>query len=282
MTITTNLIRLLVPRSLRNAVRRPRVLVSRLAAKLAAMCGQFDIVKVTDDWELKCHPICSRDFSVFQTDPEQRNELATFIEQIRPGLRFLDIGAHWGVFTLAALRYGGDGTRCLCIEASKPAVATLNTNLSLNNQLERVTIVNAACGASVGTLQMLTTGAGGSDYFVVPSEPRPDTIQVPQITIDSVCGVEHFTPTHIKIDVEGYEEEVLRGGWATIQFHEPVLFIELHGLHICARKKDPETVLTLLTQLGYTTWVSVDGSTLGNAEMKAASYCMRFFATKPR
>ncbi|MCB1209725.1 MAG: FkbM family methyltransferase [Verrucomicrobiales bacterium] len=280
MTATKNLIRHLVPRPIRNAIRRPKVLVTRIAAKLSAMCGRFDMVKMTTDWELKCHPLCKPDFAVFQTDPEQRDELTRFIEQIKPGLHFLDVGAHWGVFSLAALRYGGESAKCLCIEASNAAAATLKANFALNDKLGQVTIVNAACGEHVGTLQMLTTGAGGSDYFVVPSEPRPDTIQVPQVTVDSVCESESFSPTHIKIDVEGYEEEVLRGAQRTIQRHEPALFIELHGHHIHARIKEPETVLALLTQLGYTQWTSVDGKLLGQPELIAANYCVRFFATK--
>lgn len=255
-------IRTMVPRGLRNAMRRPKVTLSRIKAKIFHLAGGTSEVRITSTITLKCHPLCNGEFYVFSTDPEQQAEMKSFIQTLAAGTQFLDVGAHWGVFSLVAMKAGGHGSRAICIEASDQAAKVLCENLCLNQVQNLVSVVNSACGDKVGELRMLTTGAGGADYFVVPAEERPDTITVPQVTADSVCDSAHFQPTHMKVDVEGFEEEVLRGAKRVLSQFKPHLFLELHGDIIHRRGKNPEVVLDLLQDAGYSSWVSVDGGRL--------------------
>jgi FkbM family methyltransferase len=261
-----DLVRLIVPRSLRNAMRRPKVTLSRIKAKLFHIAGGTSTARITRSITVKCHPLCTGEFTVFDADPEQRAEIDGFIATITPGVQFLDIGSHWGVFSLVAMHAGGPGSRAICIEASDEAAKVLRENLRLNKLHDMVTIVNSACGEKVGELKMLTTGAGGADYFVVPADDRPDTILVPQVSADSVCDRNQFKPTHVKIDVEGFEEEVLRGARGILTLHRPLVFLELHGDLIKRRGKNPATVLDILHELGYTQWRSVDSTAIVSRE----------------
>jgi len=69
-------------------------------------------------------------------------------------------------------------------------------------------------------------------------------------------------PTHIKIDVEGDEAAVLRGGRGIFQQpSRPLLFIELHNRMVRARGGDPEETLLLLKDLEYETY-ALDGRAL--------------------
>lgn len=256
------LIRLIVPRGLRNALRRPKVSLSRIKAKLFHFVGGTSTAHIAEGITLKCHPLCNGEFSVFKQDHEQQAEMEGFIQIITPGTQFLDIGSHWGVFSLVAMKIGGSGSRAICIEASDQAVKVLRENLCLNQVQDLVSVVNSACGEKVGELRMLTTGAGGADYFVVPADERPDTITVPQVSADSVCESSRFQPTHMKVDVEGFEEEVLRGARRVLSEFKPHLFLELHGDIIHRRGKSPEAVLDMLQEVGYSLWVSVDGGRL--------------------
>jgi FkbM family methyltransferase len=243
--------------------------------KFRFLSGEPAHVQIRPDWLVACHPICVPEFTVFLNDAEQRAELNFFVHYCQPKMQLLDAGAHWGVFTLAAFRYGGSGTNCVCVEPSPAAARVLMVNLSANRVERDTSIVRAAAGDRDGTASMLTTGAGGADYFVVPSEVRPDTVEVPQVELTGLCRRLEFNPTHVKIDVEGFEKEVLLGARELLEECKPILFLELHGDLIRARGNDPEDVLHLLTQIGYSRWEEA-GKLTNLAALKRDKFNNRF------
>lgn len=279
MKAITKLIRTIVPRSVRNALRRPSVTWARCIAKLKFAVGIAPRVKLTHDFEVRCHPICQSEFSVFSQDREQAAEMTKFVEIVRPGFKILDVGAHWGAFTLAALKKAGAAGSVICIEASGPVIRVLRENICLNNIVSQVTVVNAACGDANGTIPMLTTGAGGADYFVVPSESRPDVITVAQVTADSVCEQYQFSPHLVKIDVEGFEEEVVKGAKKMLRNSRPIVFLELHGEQIRARGRCPEDVLEAFSEAGYSVWRSVgDGIPMLHSDLASRGFNARVYS----
>jgi FkbM family methyltransferase len=275
----TDCIRRWVPRSLRNALRRPSETCRRWMAKLRHGLGVDESIQPSPGWLLRCHPLCIGEFSAFETDPEQRRELQSFVSHCRPGMQFMDVGSHWGMFTLAALHHGGPEARSLAVEASDAAAAVLAKNLALNGVADRVALIRAACGDCPGTLAMLTTGAGGADYFVVPDSERPDCIRVEQVTIDQLVEKYGFQPTHLKVDVEGYEQEVLAGAGRTLRELRPLLFLELHGDFIRRRGGDPEQMLNALTDCGYVQWRDVEGNVLAPESIRSRQHNLRFLAS---
>ena len=77
--------------------------------------------------------------------------------------------------------------------------------------------------------------------------------RVQAVTIDQMA-LEFGTPTHLKIDVEGHEAAVLRGGRSTLQRFSPLLFLELHNEMVVSAGENPYVTLNELTQLGYDTF----------------------------
>ena len=49
------------------------------------------------------------------------------------------------------------------------------------------------------------------------------------IKLDDFVSARGLKPTHVKIDVEGAEPDVLQGGRETLRRHRPVLFLSTHG-----------------------------------------------------
>jgi FkbM family methyltransferase len=274
------LARMLVPRAIRNALRRPSVTAGRIFSKLSYRFGGVAHVTMRQNWIVICHPLAETLFNVFVDDPAQSAEMDEFIQHCSPGMQLVDVGAHWGVFSLAAVRYGCAPKNVIAIEASPEAMEVLKVNLGLNGA-ESVHVVCAAAGAHAGELEMLTTGAGGADYFVVPEETRSDTVRVKQVTISELCDKFSIAPTHLKIDVEGFEEEVLQGAFAIIRKLSPIIFLELHGDMIRRRHKDPTTVLNQLTSLGYHHWQQ-QGKKLTLSMLEAENFNGRFVCLPAR
>ena len=273
-----NLLRAVIPRTIRNALRRPGASLRQLFQRWNYARGKVEEVRILPGWTVRCHPICVDEFGVFQRDAEQELEMQCFARLSAPGMHFLDVGTHWGVFTLAALHFGGGEVRVMGIEASDAAARVYRENLVLNSAGDRVTLINAACGDRVGELKMLTTGAGSADYFVHADENRPDTITVPQVSIDHAVSTRGFVPSHLKIDVEGFEEEVLVGARNTLTTHRPILFLELHGDFIRQRHRRPEAVLDLLKSMNYGCWQRLDGGPLDFESLERKQFNVRFVA----
>jgi len=189
---------------------------------------------------------------VFATDPAQAVELNTFIAYCRPGMQFLDVGAHYGLFALAAIRFGGQTAKVVAVEASAKVSKILRANLEANNVTERVHVVDAAMGERDGTLEMLSTGPAGSDYFVSAPAGRTDTTPVCQLSMLTVLQRTKMQPTHVKIDIEGFESEAIFGAMDCLRQYRPILFLELHLDYLRLRGHDPTRILRQLRECGYT------------------------------
>jgi FkbM family methyltransferase len=125
----------------------------------------------------------------------------------------LDIGAHVGLWSMILVKH------FQTVEAFEP-VPTLRECWKKN--LEGVTnayIRPVALGATCGDSEMVYIDGNSGNSRVMMG----GGVQVKMLTVDSMmCDSVDF----IKIDVEGYEYEVLQGARETIVFWQPVVLIE--------------------------------------------------------
>jgi FkbM family methyltransferase len=241
----------MIPREVRNWVRSPTRSARYIGNHMLSAAGVTRSIAPRNSWNLHCHPTSFGAFQVFQRDPLQSAELDDFISMCAPGMRFIDIGAHHGFYTLAALHYGGAEARAIAIEASSVAALVLQKNIALNHLQSRVKQLNLALGDKDGSVLMLSTGPFGGDYMMIPACARADATPVKQRSLDSIVNEMQFAPTHIKIDVEGYEPEVVDGAIGTLERYHPIISFELHGPTLKLRKIDPLEVLRRLRRAGY-------------------------------
>jgi FkbM family methyltransferase len=267
--VLRQLLREIVPRPLRNAGRRPASTLAWAWQEAAYYLGWSSSVDVTPDWRVRCHPASRIAFESARGEPDFRAEIAGFVRACSPGMRLLDVGAHVGFFTLAALHYGGPDSRAIAVEPSASAMRILGANVRLSGAADRVTLVRAGLGATRGTMRVLTTGAGGLYQVIRPSAPRPDAVEVPAMRLDDLVADRAFAPTHVKIDVEGFETDVLEGGREYLARHRPVVFLELHGSLLRQAGGDPARTLALLGEYGYRAYES-HGTAVSTREAAAA------------
>ena len=149
--------------------------------------------------------------------------LERFFKSLNSKSVVLDIGADVGIYTLIA----GKKTKNIhCFEPDPYAVYLMKKNI------ERLNINPTIVRKFVG-----------------------DKNASNMITIDTYCQQNNVYPTHIKIDIEGYEIFALRGMDKTLTWYGPKLFIEFHERIIKERlklsQKDVDNFFKFLKKHGY-------------------------------
>jgi FkbM family methyltransferase len=157
------------------------------------------------------------------------NDMAFLLHFLRPADVFFDIGANVGSYTLLAC--GVCRAKTIAIEASAYTAAITHKNISLNNLQDKATLINAAAGAEAGVLTF-SKNEDTTNHIISPDEtPNTEVETVRVITIDSL--VVNDNPALIKIDVEGFETEVLKGMHNTLKQESlKAIIIELNGSSI--------------------------------------------------
>ncbi len=154
-----------------------------------------------------------------------RRELDLVREHLGDG-DFVDVGAHIGLYTVAAALHGKG--RVLAFEPNPSARAQLTANIALN-ECTNVIVVPKAVG-----------DAPGSALLHVPTTPDPsfsslaggrfaegDPIDVEVTTVDAEVEAAGLRPSVVKIDVEGGELAVVGGMQRTLERDRPVLLVEV-------------------------------------------------------
>lgn len=250
-SVLRTLTRAAVPRRVRNWLRSPRQSVRWLLNTCRAPVSH----PIRPDWSLRCpRNAIERAFHLQAQDPPQVREFDDFIRHIRGAGRvtLLDVGCHFGIFCFAAIRYGAAGSRALGVDPSSEARAMVEEIARLNDWTERVAFHQAAVGAHDGEIELVETGLTGAGYMVRPHQhPRSDRRLLPLRTVDGLAAAMDEPPTLVKIDVEGFEADVLAGGPRTFGERGTPIFLELHNTMIRERGADPRDVLDHLSTCGY-------------------------------
>lgn len=179
----------------------------------------------------------------------------------RPGT-ILDVGAHDGLLALPLSRL--PGARLLAFEPLPSAFARLRLAVLAEYGAipPHIELRPEALGAAPGLATLSVPVLAG-----VPQEQWASTAkdyarfesvqvqrhQVPVVTIDSLDLPDL---QHVKLDAEGYEQEVLEGARETLRRCRPVLSLELEERH---RPGCTGAVPALLGALGYETRFFLDG-----------------------
>ena len=142
-----------------------------------------------------------------------RNFLEDFL---RPGDVFVDVGAHWGFFTMQAATHPRGGITVVAFEPDAQNAAILLRNVERNGLADRVNVVCAACAAGVDLAPLFVNSTMGHSIAPkgVPGDRLAATRWVPVLSLDSALAKLPTAATGrmiIKIDAEGVEPEVIAG-----------------------------------------------------------------------
>jgi FkbM family methyltransferase len=177
---------------------------------------------------------------------------------VRPGNCVLDIGANVGAHTLALAKLAGPSGRVFAFEPTDFAFDKLKTTLSLNPELSRsVTAVQAFLGGPE------TSGAPSFIYSSWPLVQEGDlnpthggeakaTAGAAALVLDRFCESESIDRVDvIKLDVDGYECDVLSGGREMIGRSKPTFVMEIAPSALRERGTSLDALLECLVPFGY-------------------------------
>ena len=170
----------------------------------------------------------------------------------KPGETFVDVGANIGAWTLAAARAVGTQGRVLAFEPAPRVAETLRKTLKAN-RLRNVKLHELALADSSGRRQFSVErdNPGGSRLGHMSSDSHRhfDMIEVTTARLDDIARSERLAALDVmKIDVEGFEYDVLRGSQEVLGSFQPALIMETGHENAEARAG----VRRLLAGLGYT------------------------------
>ncbi|MGE0055209.1 MAG: FkbM family methyltransferase [Hyphomicrobium sp.] len=139
---------------------------------------------------------------------------------VTPGSVFVDVGANVGYFSLMAARLCGPQGKVIAIEPSPAAVRLLRLNL---DNVAHAEIVEKAAGDSHGAVRFFVRKNG--DMSSLEYEHGLQSVLVEIDALDQLlAGQERID--FIKIDVEGFERDVLSGASRVIAKHRPIIYFE--------------------------------------------------------
>lgn len=245
------LLRRILPRGFRHFLRYPTGEVKRWWAELRFRLVGPVVLDVSEGWTVRVHPATEAAFRGHRDEVEYRQELSQFAAICTPGMTLVDVGANYGVFTLAALHYGGPAASVIAIDPSPMAQQYLAINLALNGVTSRVERRVEALSDQSRQIALLPTGSGQAHMMMRGVTGRPDTTTVAALTLDDVADAAGRPVTHVKIDVEGFEGQVLRGGRAMIEQQRPRVTLELHNWMLRDLGDSPDEVTAVLQAAGY-------------------------------
>jgi FkbM family methyltransferase len=155
-----------------------------------------------------------------------RRELDLVREHLGDG-DFVDVGAHVGLYTVAAALHGPG--RVLAFEPNPSAREQLGENLALNGCTD-VLVVPKAVGDAPGAalLHVPTTPDPSFSSLAGGRFAEGDPIDVEVTTVDAEVEAAGLAPSVVKIDVEGGELAVVGGMQRTLERHRPVLLVEVN------------------------------------------------------
>lgn len=141
------------------------------------------------------------------------------------GKTVVDAGANIGIFTLYALALGAK--KLYAFEPVKETFKMLKGNIALNRAGRLVRAENIALGAAdcEAVLKFNTEGDGSSMLAGAGGEVNPG-VNYSGVRIVKLAPLDSLVKSRVdflKMDVEGYEEEVLLGARGIIKKHKPVL-----------------------------------------------------------
>jgi FkbM family methyltransferase len=185
----------------------------------------------------------------------EKHALALCANYIKPDGVVIDVGANIGTHTVHFAELARNGT-VICFEPARSTFASLLRNVQ---HLANVIPLNVALSDANGVQTFFI--ASDNAYSGLKDTGRKPIVRQESVacfTADEILPalLRHRRVDLVKIDVEGFETQVLQGMQQLLRSQRPVIFCE-----ICADQRqnlNPEATVQFCVSLGYDAFVLTD------------------------
>ncbi len=185
---------------------------------------------------------------VFREDYEP--EVKLLERFLQPGMTFIDGGANTGVFTFTAASLVGPGGRVVAFEPGTACFTALTRSVELNNA-HHVTLRQQAISNQCGTARFYHHD-NQENSFSLGGAGDVGYEEINTTTLDLVADELNLNRIDfIKLDVEGAEELVFRGGREILAKHRPLVLFEVNPEAAARLNLDAGGACRVLDELDY-------------------------------
>lgn len=187
-----------------------------------------------------------------KTDP---GGIAYLISALSPGQTVMDIGAHKGGYLHFMRKAVGPQGHVVAFEPQFKLHDYL-AGMKFKCRWDNVTLERIALSDTSGTAELFIPGntvsegsSPGASIALVGDPATGRTETVATMTLDDYVTKFDIAPALLKIDVEGNELAVFRGGEQTLRRLRPKILVEIEARHV--GRDQAEQTFRFLTDLGY-------------------------------
>jgi len=199
--------------------------------------------------------------------PYEENEWRFISKFLKPGMTFFDIGANQGFYTLLAAKMVGPGGKVFAFEPVPSQIKKLKRNIKINC-FHNIITEQLALGSEKGSANMYAclNGAESLSSLRLPSEDgrvQKKVIQVPITTLDNYVYKSNISSIDfIKIDVEGGELDVLKGGINVLKNLRPIFMCEVQDIRTGQWGYSASEIFKFLKNYNYSWFRVIAGGSL--------------------
>lgn len=174
---------------------------------------------------------------------------------VKAGDVVFDLGANIGEVTLNMAKIVGEKGKVVAFEPYFATYEKLRHNCELN-AFDNITLIQKALGAGKSLVQMVQVNEhnSGMNRIVPPGNDNLSTVAIETTSLDELVVTHKIAKVDlIKIDVEGFEIQVLSGARESLRKFRPKLFKEISDDNLKVHQSSDRELLDFLADFGYST-----------------------------
>ncbi len=170
---------------------------------------------------------------------------------VKEGMTILDIGTNIGETLLQFARLSGPGGKVIGFEPVPENYRKCLQNCSLNN-FKTIRVEQLALSDKPETLFFEEATNRNSGGIFMHRQQQSGSSAVQALTLDEFVRKENISKVDlVKIDVEGFETNVLKGASYTCTSFHPVLFVEVDRQNLHRQGSSAEELHEIIRKYGY-------------------------------